>query len=92
MKKILRNIKSIDRQIHHIEDAIKTLPELPYYKVFGKAGELERDLENYKFRLKQLYSEKSAAMDSLIQAANLVKADVSLKERDLVIKDFRNAS
>lgn len=92
MKRVLKQIKSLDRQIHHIEDAINTMPSLPYYKVFGKSGELERDLEYHKFRLKQLYSEKSAAMDSLIQAANLMKADISEKERELILKDIRNAS
>ena len=84
MKKIFRKIKKVSNQIADLKSELLQMDDSAYYNGIGKHLK-ERDKMEIQIQLKQLLSTKYGLLDSMTQAVNLEKSDVSYDERKIII-------
>lgn len=84
MKKIFRKIKKVSNQIADLKSELLQMNDSAYYNGIGKNLK-ERDKMEIQIQLKQLLSTKYGLLDSMTQAVNLEKSDVSYDERKIII-------
>lgn len=84
MKKIFRKIKKVSNQIADLKSELLQMDDSAYYNGIAKHLK-ERDKMEIQIQLKQLLSTKYGLLDSLTQAVNLEKSDVSYDERKIII-------
>lgn len=83
MKKLLKKIAHCNLLIDENENAIVTAPQLPFYKLYGRDGELEQDVAEFKERLKEQLDEKFMLLENLQIEIEKQKAAISYKKREL---------
>lgn len=84
MKKIFRKLKKVSKQIADLKSELLQMDDSAYYNGIGKHLK-ERDKTEIQIQLKQLLSTKYGLLDSMTQAVNLEKSDVSYEERKIII-------
>jgi hypothetical protein len=84
MKKIFRKLKKVSKQITDLKSELLQMDDSAYYNGIGKHLK-ERDKTEIQIQLKQLLSTKYGLLDSMTQAVNLEKSDVSYEERKIII-------
>lgn len=92
MKKILKKIAQCDKLIAENENAIETAPQLPFYKLYAKDGELEKDITEFQERIKEQLNKKFVLLENLQAKIEREKADVSYKQREITINKMSIAS
>lgn len=67
MEKTAKKIKETKWDIEDIKSQIENVKTLPYYSVFGRENERERDLKECREKLKQKYNELHSLLEKLTQ-------------------------
>lgn len=85
MKKLFKKINKINKKIQDKKiELIQTQDVLNvYFLEIGTEPERQRDIKEIKLELKDLIDLKNALLDSLNQAINLEKADLSYNQKML---------
>lgn len=71
MKKLFKKLKDVDVQLSDVKRMIEEAPSLEYYKKIAPAGQLEKDLEEYKEALHILLDYKIELLDKLEDAVGV---------------------
>lgn len=65
MKKTFKKLRAVERRIRECGNEMAVMQQLPYYRLFGRPGQLEADTEALGTALSQLEAEKQQLLDQL---------------------------
>lgn len=72
MKQTFKKLRAVERRIRDCGNEMAVMQQLPYYRLFGRPGQLEADTKALSITLAQLETEKQQLLDEL--AAKIEKA------------------
>lgn len=82
---VLQKIKRVDKLLVENANEINATINSNYYKNFSNEAERAKDVEKLNKKMKRLLNVKSNLIDTLMQKCEFEKADISYKQRKLII-------
>ena len=65
MKKTFKKLRAVERRLRECGAELAAMPQLPYYRLFSRPGQLEADAEALSATLAQLETEKQQLLQAL---------------------------
>ena len=65
MKKTFKKLRAVERRLLECGNEMAVMPQLPYYRLFSRPGQLEADTEALSATLAQLETEKQQLLEEL---------------------------
>lgn len=74
MKKTFKKLRAVERRLRECGNEMAVMPQLPYYRLFSRPGQLEADTEALSKTLAQLENEKKLLLDELAAKIDKVRS------------------
>jgi len=74
MKNTYKQLQKVIRIINECNAEIENAKNLPYYKIFGRVGEMEQDIADIKQRISLLELEKQDLIEKMQQELETLKS------------------